>query len=248
MAQVNVEKLDKKGLRDLASKLGVTWDKRTDDEAALKKKVSKALEADAPPEKEDTAFDITRRAPTETRVDPKTKKPTKVPVACFGWLFNDKPKPGESDCKAACPHWKACKTFTTGAAAAFAELDAEEEAEAEADAVTAEDVELAAKATKKRAAGAKETSTLTKGEKRKSVLDEESELTVNFDLDWTLSVEDADLRKFYKRLVKKHGEGGKLAVSEVIDVFCEVVGLDDRGAVLTEMLPEMVANGDFVRV
>lgn len=246
---MNIDKLDKKGLRKMADDLGVKWDKRTDDEASLKKKLAAALDAsDKVPEVTDgTDFDVSKRAPTETVKDPKTGKQVKVPVACFGWFFNDKPEPGKVDCKKDCPHWKPCSKLSAAGAKALEELEAEEKVRVEVEAVDEGDVALANVATEKRNAKKQATNSITKGEKRKSVLDEESELKVAFDLDWAITVEDADLRKFYKKVLKVHGEGSVISAGEVIDVFCEVLGVDDRDAVLSEMLPEMISNGDFTR-
>lgn len=246
---MNVEKLDKKGLRKMADDLGVKWDKRIDDEASLRKKISASLKASesAPEAAENTDFDVSKRSPTETVKDPKTGKMVKVPVACFGWFFNPKPEPGRVNCKQDCPHWKPCSKLSAAAADALAELEAEEAASAEAEAVDSSDVELANAATERKNKKASKES-ITKGEKRKNApMDEETVFTIAYDFDWALTVEDADIRKFYKRVIKTYGEKGKVTAGQLIDVFAEVVGLDDRDAILTEMLPEMVANGDFER-
>ena len=249
----NVDKLDKKTLRNMADKLGVEWSKQTDDEKSLALKVKAALSKatateEAPEAREDDVFDTSRRAPTENATDPKTGKPVKLPTACFGWFFTEKPAPGAVNCMKDCPHWKPCKGLSQGAEKALAALAEEEAVEAEASAVTAEVVEQVEKATKAKAEkkGKGKAEPLTAPVKRKGALDEDSELKLAYDLDFVISVEDDEVRKFFKHLLKAHGEGGTTTVGAVIDAFIEATGLDDRGAVLGEMLPEMLSDGTLV--
>jgi hypothetical protein len=242
MAAVNVEKLNRSKLRKLADDLGVKWDKRKDDEERLRKKVTAAL---AVGEAESEEFDPTKRDATTIEVDSRTKKAIKRPIACFGWYFNDSPAPGKINCVSDCPHWKACAKLSKGAAALLGEVEEDEADTEESDAVTEDDVTEMNAATRRK--GGKNGSTLTKGETPKGRLAEETEVVISYDLDWANSVEDDDLRLFYKKLIKKHGEGETVPLSAVLDLFCATQGLDDgdRATVLTDYLPMMLEQGDF---
>lgn len=200
-------------------------------------------------------FDITKRAATQVVEDPKTGKDVVMPLACFGWHFNPNPGPPPAiQCAKECPHAKACAALSKHSAKAQAELEDEAEADAEAEAVTKEDVKLAKAGMAKRAEKKKpKTSSkgeeLTKGEPRKNELSEESYLKVAYDLDYALGIEDEQLRKFHKRIVKVHGEGGRVKVATVINVLIEVLELDegDREECLTGFIPDLLAEGNFER-
>lgn len=254
MTEMDVAKLDKKQLRVEADRLGVKWDKRTDDEASLRKKLKAHISRiEAVEEKDGTVFDVSQRAPVEVVVDPRTKKVSKRPVGCFGWYFAPLYSPQNKEmvklCTTECPHAKMCEAFTKESAKALRELEAEMAAEKEVEDVSLEDIKLAEKAGQKKSEKKAE-ATIVKGEKRKNALDEDDSLEVTFDFDWALSVEDADFRKFYKACAKKWSDGATCRVSEVLDILLDKLGLgeEERATALTELLPEFIAEGQFKRV
>lgn len=239
MAAANVEKMTKQKLRALADEMGVTWDKRTDDEESLRRKVTRAL---ALSDDDGGELDLSKRANTTIEVDPKTKKPVKRPIACFGWYYNDKPAPGKVDCDKECPHATACAKLSRGATAALGELEEEAETDEEAEAVSDEDVEGINAANKRMSSKSKKNG-LAKGERLKGTLDEETKFRITFDADWVLTVEDKDFRRFYKALLKEHGEEGVLTGEDILAALKEYIGLPKKEGL--EFLPTLLQNKDF---
>lgn len=247
-----VDKLNLKSLRVMADKMGVAWSKK-DDEATLRKKVAKQRDAaeSTVTAKGGTAFDTTKRAPFIVITDPRTKKPVRDPQGCFGYFFLDKPaSPEDVDCKAQCPHWKPCKVLSKDADKVLslaAEADEAETAKKEAEEVDEADLKLAEAAKSKKTSKKAESkpASILKEEKRVGTIDLETTLKVEFDLDYALAIDDDDLRKFYKRVVKKHGEGAEVSVEDIVLIFCETQGIDDPEPVVDEFLPQMVANEEF---
>lgn len=246
MAEVNVSKLDKSALRKMASEFGVPWDKRTDDENTIRKKLKKVLEAAEEPEATGD-FDVTKREPLEVVTDAKTNKKIKQPVGCFGWLYT----PDDKHCTQTCPHAKQCKPLSKSAPAAYQALEVERREEEEVDATDEEDVKKANKALKKKS---KEVE--PEKAKRKGVLTEKTVLRINYDLDWCNSVKDETLRKFYKRCFFRHAEASEhekkvddaddtLTVKQAINYFLAFVDGADRDEIRTEFISEFVSNDDF---
>ena len=229
MAKQNLDKLDRKALRALAEKVGVNWSKTEDDDASLRKKISKALaaaEAPAPAEKGCTAFDVTRRAPTWKEVHPLTKKEVVTPTGCFGWAFLT----GKNVICAQCPHAKPCAKLFASAPAAKALLEDADEAAAEleemsADAV-AETLAPKAKKAKKEAASESESFAAPAKSRKGMGLSAKDSVKVLYDEDFVASEDDEDLRKFYRRVLR--AAGASKGVVPVSRLFTELgrVGYD----------------------
>lgn len=248
-----VDKLNLKSLRIMADKMGVAWSKK-DDEAVLRKKVAKQRDAaestaSTATAKSGTDFDTKKRAPFTIITDPRTKKPVRDPTGCFGYFFLDTPTKDDVDCKAVCLHWKPCKVLSKDASKVLdMAVAVEEESNAKEEAAEVDDDDLkmaeAAKGKGKKAKKEEAKSILTE-EKRVGVIELDTMLKVEFDLDYALAIDDDDLRKFYKRVAKKIGEGKQVSAEDLTLIFCETQGLDDPEPVINEFIPQMVGNEEF---
>lgn len=238
MATVNVEKASRAQLRDMATNLGVSWDKTTEDDVLRKKLKKAAAKAQAvPADVEGDGFDVTKRGALEfIASDPSTRKKTSQPEEeCFGWLYD----PKHPQCSTSCPHAKFCKPLSE-TRPEFDTIEEEAYLEAQAAGVDPKDVAKAGPSKKKTKAA-----TLTEPEKRKGALEPKSKLVIAYSLEWADTVEDDDLRKFYKRLLKRKGEGAEVTVKEVLAVFSDFYEVSDEAETIAEIIEMMVAQGEF---
>ena len=229
-----MSEMSKAELRALATKLGVEWDKKADDEDSLSAKIQAKRAEEAGASSAEPAFDVTKRAPLETKWDAGTKKNVKERSDCFGWLHAEKKEPCVS-----CSHAKWCGPLSEGADAAMkaAEAEAAEEVEEE---VAEEEVipKVAPLGAKSEKPGDKK--------KRKVTLTEESEFTLGFDKAFVAAIEDGGLRKVYRKLLKEF-EGEEVTAGVILDAF-GIETDEERLATLAGDLPGLVAKGDFVLV
>lgn len=122
--EMDLEKLTQADLREMATKLGVKWDKRVDDADSLRAKIAGKLAAAESEAEESLEFDVTKRAPLEEKWDAGTKKNVKERSDCFGWLHSE----GKEPC-VSCSHAKWCAPLSEGADEAMKEAALEVDAD-----------------------------------------------------------------------------------------------------------------------
>lgn len=190
---------------------------------------------------ESTGYDVTKRAPTVTVRDPKTGKDVKQPVACFGWYFDG----ANPLCKSQCPHAKPCARFSKEAAKLTEELQEIERAEDEAAATSVVSGESVSSAISTKNALKAPKAPKVEAKKKKKGLNEATALCVNYEEDWALAVEEPTYRKFYRRVLKRHGDK-TITVSDLVDVF-DSLGVDTSADdFIADTIKPMVDDGDFV--
>lgn len=224
---MNLANMNKKELRAKCDDLGIHWDKQTDNEAILIAKIEKHLSKKKKevPLKE---FDLTQRARCDEVINVHTKEVRLRPTDCFGWLFDE----SAEEC-GMCPHAAACKGLS---------------ATADIEQLEVEVVELAKKAveeTKAKKAAQKAEKVPpppSKPEPKDEPLSEKSVVRVAFQAKHLKNV-DEDLLPFYQRLLK-YG-ASEMPVKQVLDAFEKIYEVEDRNALLTDLIVTMIDNKEL---
>lgn len=84
-----------------------------------------------------------------------------------------------------------------------------------------------------------------------ATLDETTRLKIDYDEGWADAEDDATLRRFYKRCLKRHGgEGGVLTVGQALDIFSELVEVEGmtRKKLIEEFIVDQIEEAEAFTV